>query len=232
LRYNAAQEDTPMRLYAVVPLLLAANACRGPVPHEPIAVAASQGDVAQVRQLLTAGSQADATDIGITPLMSAARRGDLDVMTTLLDAGADVNRHDTRNGWTPLMHALHKQQRAAVTLLLRRGADPNTGGPDGQTPLMMATLDNDLETIDQLLVHGAHAGAQTITGATALDIAVSGGALVDIDRPLLGGCYPETVKRLLAADPTLTTHDGYGPLSARWWARMHGCDATLALIAK
>jgi hypothetical protein len=198
-----------------------------------MAVAASEGNVTKVQQLLAQGGKADATDTGITPLMTASRRGDLAVMTALIDAGADINRQDQWvNGWTPMLHALHKQQRKAVALLLERGANPNQAGWSGETPLMFAALDNDTETMSLLLARGARATARSRSGESALDIAVAGGAFADpTDRSWLGGCYPKAVRLLLEADPTLKMRDGFGPLSARWWARMKGCSETLALIS-
>jgi hypothetical protein len=208
------------------------SACGAPNPTVPLARAAALGDEAEVRRLLAAGARPDETDAFLTPLMSACRGGNLGIMTALIDAGADVNRHDGRNHWTPLLHALHKQQRAAAALLLLRGADPNQAGGSGETPLMFAALDNDVATVRVLLAHGAKAGARSLSGQSALDIAVSGGALADpLDRPLVGNCSDETVKLLVAADPTLAQQEGYGPSSSRWWARMKGCRETLELVA-
>jgi hypothetical protein len=219
-------------LQRLVLLALLCSAC-GPDPHEPMALAASEGNLTRVQQLLAQGGKPDATDTGITPLMTAARRGDLAIMTALIHAGADVDRQDQWvNGWTPMLHALHKQQTKAVALLLERGANPNQSGWSGETPLMFATLDNDTETMSLLLARGAHPGARSRSGETALDIAVAGGAFADpTDRSWMGGCYPKAVKLLLDADPTVKMRDGFGPLSARWWARIKGCSETLTLIA-
>ena len=219
-------------LPALCLLPLLSWAC-GPDPHEPMSIAASEGNLAQVQQLLAQGGRPDATDTGITPLMSAARRGDLAIMTALIDAGADVNRHDAwLNGWTPMLHALHKQHPKAVALLLEHGADPNQTGGSGEAPLMFAALDNDTDTMRLLLAHGAQPNARSRSGETALDIAVAGGAFADpTDRSWMGGCYPKAVKLLLDADPSVKMRDGFGPLSARWWARMKGCSETLALVA-
>jgi ankyrin repeat protein len=228
-----ARPGQPRFTFPLALLALMLAGC-GPDPHEPMAVAAGEGNLPKVQQLLAQGGKPDVTDTGITPLMTASRRGDLATMTALIDAGADLNRQDRWvNGWTPMLHALHKQQRKAVALLLERGANPNQGGWSGETPLMFATLDNDTETMSLLLARGAHAGAGSRSGETALDIAVAGGAFADpTDRSWLGGCYPKAVKLLLEAEPTLKMRDGFGPLWARWWARMKGCSETLDLVAQ
>jgi uncharacterized protein len=215
---------------AALALTVVAAGC-GPNPRIPIARAAAGGSVDEVRRLLAAGAGPDDTDTAWTPLMFAARRGETDMMTALIDAGADLNRHDGRNQWTPLLHALHKEQRQAALLLVARGADPNQAGGGGETPLMFAALDNDTVMVRTLLAHGARADRRTASGETALDIAVAGGAFGDpTDRPLLGGCYPETVRLLVAAAPELRLRDGFGSLTARWWARLKGCRESLALV--
>lgn len=119
----------------------------------------------------------DDTDVrGFTPLLRAARRGDLEEIGRLLAAGADPDRRRTgADGWTPLMHALHAEQRAAVRLLLQRGADPNAAGQGGLTPLMMAASDGDAEMVRLLLDHGADPEARLFLGFTAFDYAVAHG---------------------------------------------------------
>jgi Ankyrin repeats (many copies)/Ankyrin repeats (3 copies) len=210
--------------------VLACSACRFE-PQTALGRAAAAGQADVVRQALAQGSSPDAPDYGFTPLMIAARRGHVVTMTVLIDAGADVNANDRAvNGWTPIMHALHKQQRAAVRLLLDRGADANRASPHGQTALMMAALDNDAEIVGWLLDRGADPSARTETGGSALDVAVSGGAFVDVDRPILGRCSTDTVRTLLAKRPDLKLQGGFGPLSARWWARVKGCDEVVALV--
>ncbi len=86
--------------------LIAANACTAS-PTTPLAVAAAANDVVAVRRLLAAGHLPDETPTGdagpvrgtadatLTPLMWAARRGAVDAMTALVDAGARVDARDS-----------------------------------------------------------------------------------------------------------------------------------------
>ena len=207
-------------------LVLATAACYGPQPATALGAAAWEGRTDDARHLLAGGTLADRLDGSWTPLMYAARRGHLDVMRALLDAGADPNRVDGRNRWTPLMHALHTKNRAAALLLLERGADPAVASGNGFGPLAMAALDNDTAMISAIVAKGVPSNQMS----RALEIAVSGGTLVDIDRPLLGSCYTESVSLLLTANPGLQVPGGSGAFSPLWWARMKRCEEVVRLV--
>jgi ankyrin repeat protein len=222
--------------------LLAAPGCTA-TPGTPLGVAAAANDAAAVRRLLADGHPPDETATGdgeparqpaghsLTPLMWAARRGALDAMTLLLDAGADPNARDARNEWTPLQHAIHTRRRDAALLLLDRGADPNAHSAPGRlTPLLMAAGSPDPAIVAALLRHGADPRIEGEYGDTPLARAVSGGALSDIDAPLLGGCHPETVRALLSHDPTLRVPDNFVGRQALRVARFHDCREVLELV--
>jgi ankyrin repeat protein len=75
---------------------------------------------------------------GLTPLIFAAREGDLESSKVLLDAGADVN--ETSNyGWTPLLTAVNNRHWQLAEMLIERGADANIANKGGWTPLYLAT---------------------------------------------------------------------------------------------
>lgn len=210
---------------------LAGDAC-GNGPILPLGVAAARNAADTVHQLLRQGQSADDRDAaGLTALMWAARTGAVDAMRALLDAGADLEVHDRRNGWTALFHAIHTRQVRAVRLLLDRGADPNAAADLGATPLMMAAADADPAVIELLLAHGADPRRRGLGGSTALSQAVSGGAFSDIERPLFGGCHPRTVSALKAHDPAIDLPDTIAGSNALWWARFHGCREVIDLLS-
>jgi len=75
---------------------------------------------------------------GLTPLIFAAREGDMDSAKALLDAGADVN--ETSNyGWTALLTAVNNRHWKLAEMLIDRGANVNTANKGAWTPLYLAT---------------------------------------------------------------------------------------------
>jgi uncharacterized protein len=81
---------------------------------------------------------------GLTPLVFAAREGDLQSAKALLDAGADVNQ-TTEYGWTPLLTATNNRHYKLARYLIERGGNPNIANKGGWTPLYLATDNRNIE---------------------------------------------------------------------------------------
>jgi len=81
---------------------------------------------------------------GLTPLVFAAREGDLESAKLLLDAGAPINQV-TEYGWTPLLTAVNNRNYQLAKYLLEKGADPNIANKGGWTPLYLATDNRNIE---------------------------------------------------------------------------------------
>ncbi|HTK77485.1 MAG TPA: ankyrin repeat domain-containing protein, partial [Gemmataceae bacterium] len=81
---------------------------------------------------------------GLTALVFAAREGDLESATLLLDAKADINE-TTEYGWTALLTATNNRQYRLGKLLVERGADVNIANKGGWTPLYLATDNRNIE---------------------------------------------------------------------------------------
>jgi ankyrin repeat protein len=100
---------------------------------------------------------------GYTPILFAARHGNLDAAKHLVAAGADVN--DTApSGTSALVVAAHGRHTALATYLLGEGADPNTAEA-GYTALHAATLRGDAPLVAALLAAGADPNAVVVTGS-------------------------------------------------------------------
>ena len=151
----------------------------------PLMWAASEGHVSSVALLLEWGASTTAVSAGgFTALMFAVRAGDLDVVTTLVEAGADVDAA------TPMMPA--SGGRVGYDL-----------GADRITPLPLAIANNHAPVALYLLAQGANPN-QSAAGMSALHHAVygigqnraAGGGGDDDGSGLLG--RKELVKALLA----------------------------------
>ena len=81
---------------------------------------------------------------GLTPLVFAAREGDIESARLLLDAGAQINQV-TEYGWTPLLTAVNNRNYQLAKFLLEKGADPNIANKGGWTPLYLATDNRNIE---------------------------------------------------------------------------------------
>ncbi|KAL8219855.1 UNVERIFIED_CONTAM: hypothetical protein K2H54_035013 [Gekko kuhli] len=96
-------------------------------------------------------AQLDCTNYdGYTPLHVAVLRKDLDMVSLLIAAGADLNKPELSCGRSPLHLAVESQNPAVVEYLLRAGADPEARMYVGYTPLYSAVHRPD-QKIPQLL---------------------------------------------------------------------------------
>jgi ankyrin repeat protein/mono/diheme cytochrome c family protein len=135
---------------------------------------------------------------GSTPLMHAAYAGTLETMRALINAGADVNAHNTRNA-TALHWAV--LDPAKMQLLLSKGADVGARTVEGRTALHAASMQPGGDSLVKVLLEaGADVNARSIVGQTPLFAAVSASL--------------ETTGLLLAhgADPNARAQTGVTPL--------------------
>ena len=103
-------------------------------------------------------------------LQPAAERGDLKMLTRLLDAGLDPNTHDA-NGMLPLYAAARMGQLEALALLLARGADPRGRIKEGHTPLHAVAGASCPKCVEALLAAGADPNAPSIKAWTEAELA-------------------------------------------------------------
>jgi hypothetical protein len=143
------------------------------------------GDVQAVRQLLRGdhGIDADAIDktrssCWDTPLMRAARKGNIGMVSLLLDAKADTEKSYGCEGRTPLYEAIscasflkNEYYVAIVSMLLDAKANPNAANEDGRTPLYPAARSEDVRFVDLLVEAKAVVNVFDKFRKTPLDVA-------------------------------------------------------------
>jgi ankyrin repeat protein len=81
---------------------------------------------------------------GLTPLIFAARQGDLRTVQALLEAKADVNQK-SEFGWTALLVATQNRYYKIGVYLLDHGADPNIQNEGGWSAIYLATDNRNIE---------------------------------------------------------------------------------------
>jgi ankyrin repeat protein len=95
---------------------------------------------------------------GFRPLHVAAAEGHTELISLLLDRGADINARD-HSGYTPLHWAVMVRRLAAAKLLIDQGADLEADDNDGRTALFWAreTNNSELEALLLSVLNGLHA---------------------------------------------------------------------------
>ena len=93
-----------------------------------------------------------------TPLITAIELDDLETLTLLLDAGADINGVcECATGESPLWSAVLFNREAHARCLLDRGANVNQQSASGNYPLHLAVMRSLGNMVQLLLEHGADA---------------------------------------------------------------------------
>ena len=91
---------------------------------------------------------------GLTLLMYAVEIGNRDIISTLIDKGADIHAVNQK-GHTALTLALRGEQNEIATLLIDAGAKTDLEFEDGVTLLLLAVAYSDARVIEKLLRNGA-----------------------------------------------------------------------------
>ncbi|MCY2932326.1 MAG: ankyrin repeat domain-containing protein [Planctomycetota bacterium] len=138
-----------------------------------------------IEDLIRRGADVNAKDkeIGWTALHWAAADGDVEMISKLLAARADVDATNLA-GRTPLHEACLSGQREAVEALLAARANPKLADSNGRTPLHCAVQANNRAIVELLLARRVDVNAAAKNGQTPLQIAlVSGqGEIADLLR--------------------------------------------------
>jgi len=143
--------------------------------YTPISVAAKEGNLALVKQLILRGVDLNHTDYdGVTPLMLACSYGHGPTALALLKGGSLplVAAHD---GVTAAHIAAGDESLVGVLGAILGYFSPNLADDEGDTPLHVAASNSALANLTLLLGRGADANIRNLDGKTALEEAIVSG---------------------------------------------------------
>jgi uncharacterized protein len=203
--------------------------------RSPLVMACQIGDLDAVKILLKGGAKIDLSDsvapnrlfADETALIKAIEKDHIEIVTYLLEQGAQVNLRGPLKGETPLFAAFRSHNMNILTLLLQDHADINIRNKNDQSVLTLASLNNELEMVDFLKANGAKVDSPL----EALLYAASHGDIADIQRILTAeipsgtGAKPGENLKLV----NMSSKDGITPLMAA--ASQGQTAAVKALIA-
>jgi ankyrin repeat protein len=172
-------------------LLIAVLAgAKGPAP---VADAAMRGDRTQVRALIAKGADVnEAQGDGMTALHWAAERGNVELTTVLLGAGARVSATTRLGRYTPLHLAARRGHDTAALTLINAGADVSAIASTGVAPLHLAAAAGSRPLVEALLAKGAAVDSRARDQATPLMVAA-----LDAEIASWGGRVADQSDRIL-----------------------------------
>ncbi|MDE0359324.1 MAG: ankyrin repeat domain-containing protein [Gammaproteobacteria bacterium] len=140
------------RTLAVSALVLVAA-----TPDEsPVADAAQRGEAEEIRNLLRQGADPSAAQPdGMTALHWSALNDQIDIVETLIFAGATLQPATRVGGYTPLHLASRAGNAGVVAALLDAGVNPDILTGTGAASLHFAAEADALEVVNALVGHGA-----------------------------------------------------------------------------
>jgi hypothetical protein len=147
---------------------------------------------------------------GLTPLMKASARGDIDEIRRQLSLQADPNAQDS-SGWTPLFYATQAKELDAIKILLDAGANPNVRSHMDQTAVMgvVSAYYFPAEKLQLLIPARVDINAQDVDGHTALMFAMYGSLIYNpTDKGFLDRVALVTLMREAGARPELRDATG------------------------
>ncbi|MBX2835615.1 MAG: ankyrin repeat domain-containing protein [Gammaproteobacteria bacterium] len=201
------------------------------------AIANNRGE--EVSRLLASDARPAAIVNGNSPLMLAAKIGDVDIVNSLLDAGAPVD-HDAVNSQrrTPLMVAISSNHSEVVATLLSHGASVHVTDYQGKSALDYAQL------TDERL--GGERYVLMLSASFNPKFAASPDAGIDLNAPIETDylkiytdltqsarfCRPKRIRSILTDHDAYKTDDSVDGKSITEHVRRPACSEHLTTYLK
>ena len=151
--------------------------------------------------IVIAAVLAIALPVASAEIHDAARSGDLETVTALLEADPELLDARDDNGMTALHWAARGVHAEVVIFLVKRGADVTVRDDNQVIPLHSLAYRGAAELVALVAVSGADVDAQIPSGTAPIHFAIQGGHAVTVNRLLA-----------LEADPDLSDALGNTPL--------------------
>jgi ankyrin repeat protein len=153
-----------------------------------------------------------------TPLIDAARRGDVAGVRLELQRGTDVNTLDA-DGATALHWAAYRNDVEIADALVRAGARVDVANRYGVRPLALAATGGHAAIVRFLLEAGADPNTQQADGETVLMLAARSGSA-------------DAVEALLARGAAVDARESLRAQTALMWAAAEGHDDVIRALVK
>jgi hypothetical protein len=138
--------------------------------------------IENVKLFLSSGFDINTLQDGSTALTIAAQNGNKELVQSLLEHKADINKSGL-NSWAPLQAAAASGQSEIFLMLARAGADLEEQGLQGETLLMLASKAQCLPIVKYLIENKAAIDALSSSGQTALLFAIEYAAKEEVPDP-------------------------------------------------
>jgi ankyrin repeat protein len=185
----------------------------------PLAVAAKNGDLKTVKQLIAEGADINrscplhAAIKGLQfPIDNDIKQDPISVIKELIAAGADVNRVDSC-GDTPLHVAAHTGSKTVCQILIEAGADVNARDGVGRNALFFVTTYSDSAILNLLIAKGSELNYWDRWGQTVLDLALQKNQVPAVFRLLEEGAQRSSeIAQTKLFYELIDVVEGYGEL--------------------
>ena len=199
------------RIVSALAAIVGLAAMSGVQAAESIADAAMRGDRAAVLALIKQRADVNVPQgDGVTALHWAARRGDAELVTALIGAGANARATTRLGSYTALHLAAERGAAAVITSLIGAKAVVDAKTSTGATPLMFAAAAGDVAAVTALVDAGANVNAaETDREQTPLIFAAANNRLPAVKLLIARGANPNAATKL--TDLSALSRNGENP---------------------